>query len=133
MSIPKTVRTDLEKSLILVKGLEKVARIAKEKGQIGRAYGEVASHLTELNTTLFEQEPNGVQLPLDPRLRVQSLRVEKCKVLSSKMKPLWLVFRSIDTSASDVLVIFKDGDDLRQDMLMLQTLALLDNLWLEAG
>lgn len=30
-------------------------------------------------------------------------------------------------------VIFKSGDDIRQDQLTLQVLKIMDNIWLEAG
>ncbi|XP_019487145.1 PREDICTED: phosphatidylinositol 4,5-bisphosphate 3-kinase catalytic subunit gamma isoform [Hipposideros armiger] len=52
-----------------------------------------------------------------------SLQVEKCKVMASKKKPLWLEFKCADPTAlsnETIGIIFKHGDDLRQDMLILQ-------------
>ena len=43
--------------------------------------------------------------------------------MASKKKPLWLQFKRADptTLCKDPIgIIFKDGDDLRQDMLILQ-------------
>lgn len=37
-------------------------------------------------------------------------RIEKCKVMDSKMKPLWVVFQNQDSLGDDVLQIFKNGD-----------------------
>lgn len=43
--------------------------------------------------------------------------------MASKKKPLWLQFKRADRSTlskDPIGIIFKDGDDLRQDMLILQ-------------
>ncbi len=37
-------------------------------------------------------------------------RVEKCKVMDSKMRPLWVVFENQDSLGDDILQIFKNGD-----------------------
>lgn len=61
-----------------------------------------------------------VLCPLDPALRCRRLHVEQCKTMDSKMRPLWTVFENDDISGNDIYFIFKNGDDLRQDMLTLQ-------------
>jgi hypothetical protein len=50
---------------------------------------------------------------------------ERCRVLNSKKQPLWLEFENADGGAPHV-VIFKCGDDLRQDALALQVVAVLE-------
>jgi hypothetical protein len=75
-----------------------------------------------------------VVLPLNPRMEVTNLIVEKCKVMGSKKLPLWLVFENVDEPDSNRLpVIFKAGDDIRQDSLTLQLLSIMFNLWRQAG
>jgi len=39
-------------------------------------------------------------------------RVEKCKVMDSKMRPLWLVFQNEDSLGDNILQIFKNGDGM---------------------
>ena len=102
-------------------------------------------------------------------------RPEKCKVMDSKMRPLWLNFENLDPLGQPILQIFKNGDgtmlhvklhtdmytnslytitytwtlyivhvmfyehfylcllDLRQDMLTLQVMSIMNNLWRENG
>ncbi|XP_028663734.1 phosphatidylinositol 4,5-bisphosphate 3-kinase catalytic subunit delta isoform isoform X1 [Erpetoichthys calabaricus] len=70
--------------------------------------------------------------PLNPNLILSDLCVEKCKFMDSKMKPLWLVYNDSFQSGS-IGIIFKNGDDLRQDMLTLQMIKLMDVLWKQEG
>lgn len=71
--------------------------------------------------------------PLNPRQKLDKIKVEKCKFMDSKMKPLWLVFSNEDIGVEDTSIIFKNGDDLRQDMLTIQMLRIMDKLWKDEG
>lgn len=53
--------------------------------------------------------------------------------MDSKMRPLWIVYENSDRYGDDVYIIFKNGDDLRQDMLTLQMLKIMDRLWKREG
>ncbi|XP_066527795.1 phosphatidylinositol 4,5-bisphosphate 3-kinase catalytic subunit gamma isoform isoform X2 [Hoplias malabaricus] len=78
--------------------------------------------------------PPDFQVPFDPRVRAGALLLKECKVMASKKKPLWLEFSCIESEAPahfPVGIIFKHGDDLRQDMLIIQTLMVMDSIWQE--
>ncbi|XP_029995881.1 phosphatidylinositol 4,5-bisphosphate 3-kinase catalytic subunit gamma isoform [Sphaeramia orbicularis] len=77
--------------------------------------------------------PDEFVLPFDPRVKAGRILLDKCKVMASKKKPLWLEFAPMPspTSATPVGIIFKQGDDLRQDMLVIQTLVVMDSIWQE--
>eukprot|EP00461_Guttulinopsis_vulgaris_P006446 UN06477 len=53
--------------------------------------------------------------------------------MSSKMVPLWIVLKNSDPCGAPIYLIFKSGDDLRQDLLTLQILRVMDRLWLRNG
>ncbi|XP_050305092.1 phosphatidylinositol 4,5-bisphosphate 3-kinase catalytic subunit delta isoform [Anthonomus grandis grandis] len=74
-----------------------------------------------------------VRNPLDPSYRCNKIKIEKCRVMDSKMKPLWVVYENSDTYGDDIYIIFKNGDDLRQDMLTLQMIKIMDRLWKKEG
>ena len=93
---------------------------------------EYHKELNKLNRDFF-RKMGSFQIPLNPRLEATTLIVEKCRYMSSKKIPLWLVFNNKDETAPPIYVIFKGGDDLRQDILTLQLLKIMDKLWLAEG
>ncbi|TGZ82899.1 phosphatidylinositol 3-kinase [Ascodesmis nigricans] len=70
----------------------------------------------------FEPTP----LPLDPRITMVGCYPEKSMVFKSSLSPLRLHIKT-DTG-EDYPVIFKSGDDLRQDQLVIQIVILMDRL-----
>ena len=77
--------------------------------------------------------------PLENTLMLGELEVKKCRVMDSAKKPLWLVWLNPDPLADKLkghernAIIFKNGDDLRQDMLTLQVIAIMDTIWHREG
>ncbi|KAH8038388.1 hypothetical protein HPB51_001502 [Rhipicephalus microplus] len=63
--------------------------------------------------------------------------VNECRILDSAKKPLWLLWKNPDHLAEQILdhheIIFKNGDDLRQDMLTLQVIRIMDSIWQKEG
>lgn len=65
-------------------------------------------------------------LPLNAQIEIIGIIPEKSSVFKSAMYPLLLYFQCSD--GSEYPVIFKDGDDMRQDQLVLQMFTLMDRL-----
>eukprot|EP01114_Cavostelium_apophysatum_P019589 TRINITY_DN6355_c0_g1_i2.p1 TRINITY_DN6355_c0_g1~~TRINITY_DN6355_c0_g1_i2.p1 ORF type:complete len:1116 (-),score=259.45 TRINITY_DN6355_c0_g1_i2:43-3390(-) len=82
----------------------------------------------------FQAEiPEPFVLPFNCNLIAKSIIAEDCKVMDSARMPLRLVFENADRLGKPIPVIFKSGDDLRQDMLCLQMMTLMDQAWKNAG
>jgi hypothetical protein len=77
--------------------------------------------------------PTRLVLPLSSSMVVKGVLVEKCKVMDSAAFPLWLTFENEDPWAEPISVLFKFGDDLRQDALTLQMFSIMDRIWKREG
>lgn len=112
----------------LVKGLSDVACIVKNTRDVQRQTCLV-HELQNLSSSL----PPVFRLPLNPTLQCCDIDVENCSFFNSKTVPLKLTFKNADPFGSNIEVIYKAGDDLRQDMLALQLIRLMDKIWVRAG
>ena len=65
-------------------------------------------------------------LPLDPSVSIVSCYPEDSLVFKSSLYPLLVNFKTLD--GKKYPIIFKTGDDLRQDQLVIQVIALMDRL-----
>ncbi|RWS31204.1 phosphatidylinositol 4:5-bisphosphate 3-kinase catalytic subunit beta isoform-like isoform X1 [Leptotrombidium deliense] len=86
-----------------------------------------------INQQYYKEALSGFINPLNPHLKLGTIKTEKCRFMDSKMKPLWMVFSSNDYGSEDICVMFKNGDDLRQDMLTLQMIRIMDKIWKDEG
>ena len=64
---------------------------------------------------------------LDPLISLTGINSEESFVFKSALSPLKLAFRDVNNETQNV--IFKRGDDCRQDQLCVQLIQLIDKLW----
>lgn len=121
-------RKDLHTQNVVMELLLYAARSIKDKSVAKK------DRKAKLHEVLAATEfPERFGLPLNPEWVCKGLKVEKCKYMDSKKLPLWLCFVSADPVGKDLYVMFKDGDDLRQDLLTLQMFRIMDSIWRREG
>jgi phosphatidylinositol 3-kinase len=105
--------------------------LAKISKDVRFGGGDRATKLTRLKKALgdpkneltnFEPLP----LPLDPSVYITGIYPEDCNVLKSSLLPMVLNFKT--NTDGKYPIIFKTGDDLRQDQLVIQIITLMDRL-----
>lgn len=112
--------------------LEELKKVSEQAKKCNKDKGKAILQ-QQLNNSFIKQKIVDVLSPLNPSFRCHSIKIDKCKVMDSKMRPLWIVFGNSDSHGDDICVIFKNGDDLRQDMLTLQMLRVMDKIWKSHG
>uniref|UniRef100_A0A8C5J3A9 Phosphatidylinositol 4,5-bisphosphate 3-kinase catalytic subunit delta isoform n=1 Tax=Junco hyemalis TaxID=40217 RepID=A0A8C5J3A9_JUNHY len=95
--------------------------------------GEALNKMKALNDFVKVSSQKATKPQTKEMMHMWTDLVDQCTFMDSKMKPLWIVFNSEETGGGGVGIIFKNGDDLRQDMLTLQMIQLMDILWKQEG
>ncbi|KAJ8340010.1 hypothetical protein SKAU_G00346430 [Synaphobranchus kaupii] len=78
-------------------------------------------------------QKHSCRLPLSPSLVAKELNVKACSFFNSNAVPLKIALINADPLGEEINVMFKVGEDLRQDMLALQMIRIMDRIWLQEG
>ncbi|NXE34878.1 P3C2G kinase, partial [Ptilorrhoa leucosticta] len=126
----QTLNNEFSKEEKLIRILEDIATKVKAASDPKRK--EVLNvELSSLQQ--FFQEVKVCRLPLNPALVVQGVEADSCSYFTSNAFPLKISFINATAPSGNINVIFKIGDDLRQDMLVLQIIRVMDSIWLQEG
>lgn len=127
--VGKGLRQELEKQTRLTQLLGVVAEKVRQAN--GSARQVVLQEGMERVQLFFRK--NKIRLPLSPSLEAKELNVKACSFFNSNAVPLKVTMVSADPLGEEINSMFKVGEDLRQDMLALQMIKIMDKLWLQEG
>uniref|UniRef100_A0A8C7BVM1 Phosphatidylinositol-4-phosphate 3-kinase catalytic subunit type 2 alpha n=1 Tax=Neovison vison TaxID=452646 RepID=A0A8C7BVM1_NEOVI len=125
----KGLREELLKQTKLVQLLGGVAEKVRQAS--GSARQVVLQRSMERVQSFFLR--NKCRLPLNPSLVAKELNIKSCSFFSSNAVPLKVTMLNADPMGEEINVMFKVGEDLRQDMLALQMIKIMDKIWLKEG
>ncbi|MGH0121236.1 UNVERIFIED_CONTAM: hypothetical protein FKN15_025943 [Acipenser sinensis] len=125
----KGQREELEKQTRLVQLLAIVAKKVRQAS--GSARQIVLQEGMDKVQSFFLK--NNCRLPLNPSLVAKELNIKACSFFNSNAVPLKITLVNADPLGEEINVMFKVGEDLRQDMLALQLIKIMDKLWVQEG
>jgi phosphatidylinositol 3-kinase len=126
----KTTEGEQNRKILLKQGemirvLSKIARELRDSRQPReKKITRLKQFLADPKNELITMDPT--PLFLDPSVSIVGCYPEEANVFKSSLSPLKIVWKT--SAGSKYQMIFKVGDDLRQDQLVIQTIMLMDRL-----
>ncbi|KAB5560208.1 kinase-like domain-containing protein [Coniochaeta sp. 2T2.1] len=122
----KETRKQLLRQAEWIAILSKISSEIKESNEsMPRRTERAKQSLADPKNELVTIDPP-LPLPLDPSISITGVVPEDTTVFKSSLHPIKVVFKT--TTGRKYPILFKTGDDLRQDQLVIQIITLMDQL-----
>ncbi|XP_048409024.1 phosphatidylinositol 4-phosphate 3-kinase C2 domain-containing subunit beta isoform X2 [Stegostoma tigrinum] len=128
--VGKGMREEFDKQTKLTHILAKIAQKVRDIAPSSRQ--TVLRESMEEVQQFFNVQDH-CRLPLNPSLLANGVNPRACSFFNSNAVPLKISFTNADPFGENINVIVKTGDDLRQDMLTLQMIRIMNKIWIQEG
>jgi phosphatidylinositol-4-phosphate 3-kinase len=125
----KAMIDEIKQEVLLVNMIDKIGVNIKKNKSIDLFFEELDNLNREWPLKKSNQETS-CRLPYNISHCSKEIDTKLCSIITSYTMPLKLVFKNIDPTANSFYTIYKIGDDLRQDMFVLQLINVMNELWL---
>ena len=130
----KDILIIINNQVLFKSGLVRISDILSKAGKVENRKKEL-HNLVENTEKVFFQEGEYF-LPIDPRIKIKGTISDKCTVFKSAKCPVKYTFKVTEDTQQfnhhddkeHIRIMFKYGDDLRQDQLILQMITYMDSL-----
>lgn len=120
------IRNRIKRQAELITVLSKISGDIKASPEsVSRKLDKVKTFLADAKNEMLSIDPP-MPLPLDPSVMITGVVPEESRVFKSSLSPIMVTFKT--TSGGKYPMLFKTGDDLRQDQLVIQIITLMDQL-----
>ncbi|XP_067863751.1 phosphatidylinositol 4-phosphate 3-kinase C2 domain-containing subunit beta [Heptranchias perlo] len=126
----KGMREEFDKQTKLLQILAKIAQKVRDTAPSSRQT-VLRENMEEVQQ--FFNVQDHCRLPLNPSLLAKGVNPRACSFFNSNAVPLKISFINADPLGDNINVIVKTGDDLRQDMLTLQMIHIMNKIWIQEG
>ena len=122
----------VERRKTLLRQAELVAVLSKISGDIKTSRETIPRKIERAKQFFLDSKNELISidpplpLPLDPSVMITGVDAGETLVFKSSLSPIMMAFKT--TTSQKYKILFKSGDDLRQDQLVIQIITLMDQL-----